>query len=155
MWAKYLIFSFLHLSLCSFVFAQHQESTAVKKSIELFFDGFHKRDSNIIRTVVATDLVLQTIGTDKDGNSRRRTDSFNQFLKSIVSIPDSLKFQEELHDIRVQIDGSMAHAWTPYTFWINGKKSHCGVNSFQLFNDDTSWKIIYLVDTRRKNNCDQ
>ena len=54
----------------------------------------------------------------------------------------------------IQIDGPMANAWTNYEFWVNDSFSHCGVNSFQLFNDQGSWKIIYLIDTRRKEGCD-
>lgn len=148
-----LYFTIILLGVSYTTFSQQQEQSDVKQSIEVFFDGFHKRDSNIIKTVVADGIVLQTIGRDKEGNNRMRTDSFGDFLKSIVSIPDSLEFKEELHGYRIQVDGSMAHAWTPYTFWVNSDKSHCGVNSFQLFNDGTSWKIIYLVDTRRKDNC--
>jgi hypothetical protein len=53
----------------------------------------------------------------------------------------------------IQIDGAMANAWTSYEFWVNGSFSHCGVNSFQLFKDEGAWKIIYLIDTRRKEGC--
>jgi hypothetical protein len=44
----------------------------------------------------------------------------------------------------------MAHAWTPYEFYINGKLSHKGVNAFTLYKDDGQWKIVHLIDTRRK-----
>ena len=50
----------------------------------------------------------------------------------------------------IKIDGNMANAWTPYEFWFDGNFSHCGINSFQLIKEDKTWKIIYLVDTRRK-----
>jgi hypothetical protein len=48
----------------------------------------------------------------------------------------------------------MAAIWTEYSFYLGDKFSHCGVNSFQLFKDETGWKIIYIVDTRRKEGCD-
>ena len=47
----------------------------------------------------------------------------------------------------------MAHVWAPYEFWYNGEFSHCGVNSFQLFKEEDTWKIIYLIDSRRKEDC--
>lgn len=150
---KKRLFSFLVIAITNLSFSQEQDYRDVKESIEIFFKGFHQRDSSIIKSVVAGDIILQSIGRDNEGHSRMRTDSFGNFLKSIVSIPDSLAFKEEIHEFHIQVDGPLAHAWTPYTFWINDKKSHCGVNSFQLFNDDTSWKIIYLVDTRRKEDC--
>jgi len=48
----------------------------------------------------------------------------------------------------------MANVWMPYEFWFNGNFSHCGVNFFKLFNDNGTWKIIYLIDTRREKGCE-
>ena len=61
-----------------------------------------------------------------------------------------MKFQEKLLSFSIQIDGSMAHAWTPYEFYINEKLSHKGINAFTLFKENELWKIIYIIDTRRK-----
>lgn len=133
--------------------AQSEDEAAVKQSIQTFFEGFHKKDSNIINSVVREGLVLQTMGVDGEGITRIRTENFQKFLTSIIQIPDSVDFREELHDFHIQVDGPMAHAWTPYTFWIGEKKSHCGVNSFQLFNESDRWMIIYLADTRRREGC--
>ncbi len=47
----------------------------------------------------------------------------------------------------------MANVWAPYEFYLNNDFSHCGVNYFQLFFDGIQWKIIYLIDTRRKQGC--
>ncbi|MEM7379908.1 MAG: nuclear transport factor 2 family protein [Bacteroidota bacterium] len=129
------------------------EEMAVQKTIETFFDGFHKQDSTIMKQTVTEDPILQTIGKNKEGETLVRTDKFDKLIKSIVSIPDSVQFQEKLLSFNIQIDGAMANAWTPYEFWLNDKFHHCGVNSFQLFNDGSGWKIIYLIDTRRRVGC--
>ncbi|MBT8322548.1 MAG: nuclear transport factor 2 family protein, partial [Eudoraea sp.] len=76
-----------------------------------------------------------------------------RLVEAIVSIPDTVKFEERIHSYQISIDGPMANAWTPYEFWLNDQFSHCGVNSFQLINDGSSWKIIYLIDTRRREDC--
>ncbi|MEG3658737.1 nuclear transport factor 2 family protein [Arenibacter palladensis] len=134
--------------------AQNSEEKMVKKTIEAFFEAFHQQDSMAIRETVSKDIVLQTIGKDADGREVVKTDDFNHFLKSIVAIPATTKFEEKIMSYNIQIDGAMANAWTNYEFWVNDNFSHCGVNSFQLFNDQGSWKIIYLIDTRRKEGCD-
>jgi hypothetical protein len=134
--------------------AQNNEEKMVKKTIEAFFEAFHQQDSMAIRETVSKDIVLQTIGKDADGREVVKTDEFNHFLKSIVAIPATTKFEEKIKSYNIQIDGAMANAWTDYEFWVNDSFSHCGVNSFQLFNDQGSWKIIYLIDTRRKEGCD-
>ncbi|WP_245980571.1 hypothetical protein [Flagellimonas lutimaris] len=68
----------------------------VKQVIETFFDGFHKQDSTIIKSTVADQIVLQTTGRNPEGKTLFKTEEFSKFLKSIVSIPDSIKFQEKL-----------------------------------------------------------
>lgn len=135
------------------VLAQESDEVKVQKTIEAFFDGFHKQDSLLIKQTVSDGIISQTIGTHKDGTTVVKTEDFGHFLKSIVSIPDSVNFQEKLLSFNIQVDGAMANAWTPYEFWYKDAFSHCGVNSFQLFKEGTDWKIIYLIDTRRKKGC--
>jgi len=53
----------------------------------------------------------------------------------------------------ILIDGNLASVWTPYEFYFKGQFSHCGVNSFQLVKSNNEWKIQYIIDTRRKDNC--
>ncbi|WDF65804.1 nuclear transport factor 2 family protein [Flavobacterium sp. KACC 22763] len=127
--------------------AQKQE---VQKCIESFFEGFHQRDSTKIKLVCADKMILQSISESTVKGNKLSNESVKEFYKSIASIPVSMKFQEKILSYNIQIDGSMAHVWTPYEFYINDKLSHTGVNAFTLFKEKDSWKIIYLIDTRRK-----
>ncbi|MBT8292368.1 MAG: nuclear transport factor 2 family protein [Eudoraea sp.] len=138
---------------CGIINAQLNEKEEVKKAVQMFFEGFHNQDSTLIKSTTGSGIIMQTIGRDKEGTSVVKTSDFNDFLKSIVSIPDSIKFQEKLLSYQIKVDGSMANAWTPYELWINDSLSHCGVNSFQLHKQDGTWKIIYLIDTRRREQC--
>ncbi|WBU91044.1 3-methyl-2-oxobutanoate hydroxymethyltransferase [Cellulophaga omnivescoria] len=135
-----------------FVSAQANE-VDVKNTINLFFEAFHKQDSVQLKAVATNTVILQTIGADKDGNAVVKTESYSDFIQNIISIPKEVNFKEKLTSYTIKIDGDMANAWTEYEFWLNGKFSHCGVNSFQLFKDNGKWKIIYLIDTRRKKGC--
>lgn len=125
----------------------------VKRVIETFFEGFHKQDSTIINSTVADQVVLQTTGRNPQGKTMFRTEEFSKFIKSIISIPDSIQYEEKLTSFSIQVDRTMANAWVGYEFWLNGNFSHCGINSFQLVNFDGEWKIIYLIDTRGKEGC--
>ena len=133
--------------------AQTEEELQVKQTIIEFFEAFHAQDSIAIKQTVYPTILLQTIGVDKEGKPVLKTENFDDFVKSITSIPDSTNFQERILSYSIQIDGNMANAWTPYEFWINNEFHHCGVNSFQLFRQENIWKIIYLIDTRRKSDC--
>lgn len=140
-----LLFVFLLLCFQGIV-AQESE---VQKAVEIFFEGFHSRDSLKIKSVIGENMILQSISESEKGN-RLTDEKASEFINSIVSIPKEVKFEERIISYKIQIDGAMAHVWTPYEFYINGKFSHKGVNSLQLFKEKDKWKIIYIVDTRRK-----
>lgn len=130
--------------------AQKSETEAVKNIIVEFFDAFHKQDSTALKSMVIDKIILQSISTNNSGEVTLKEDNFYQFIKNIASIPKDRKFEEKLLGFNIQVDGNMANAWTPYEFWYQEQFSHCGVNSFQFMKVKGEWKIIYLVDTRRK-----
>ncbi len=121
----------------------------IKNTIAAFFEGMHTADTLKIKSVCNNGMVLQSVSEAENGG-RLTTDSAEDFYKSIASMPSTLKIEERLLDYDIQIDGAMAHVWTPYEFYINDKLSHSGVNSFTLFNDNGSWKIVYIIDTRHR-----
>lgn len=135
------------------LYAQDSETELVKTTIVNFFEAFHKQDTTALKAMAKGDIKLQSISVNKEGQSVLSESEYGQFLKSIASIPKENNFEEKLLDFNIQVDGNMANAWTPYEFWYNGNFSHCGVNSFQLMKEDDKWKIIYLVDTRRREGC--
>lgn len=142
------------LTFVSVLNAQKTEHENVKATVIEFFEAFHKQDTLALKTMAIDEITLQSISKAKDGKTVLTIEDYNKFLTSIASIPKDKTFEEKLLDFNIQVDGDMAHVWTPYEFWYDGKFSHCGVNSFQLMKDEGKWKIIYLVDTRRREGCE-
>jgi len=133
--------------------AQSEQVQEIKGVIKLFFKGLQNGDTIAIKKTVSETVILQTAYFNNEGESIMKTDDFNKFIQSVGSKkPDDI-WEERLSSYNIQIDGNMANVWTPYEFYLNYKLSHCGVNSFQLFNDGEKWKIIYLIDTRRRLGC--
>ncbi|MEM1258389.1 MAG: nuclear transport factor 2 family protein [Bacteroidota bacterium] len=133
--------------------AQDSDKEAVRKVVEGFFEAFHNQDSIAMKSFVADDVLLQTTGRNKQGQTQFRSQPIEKLYESIVSIPDSVQFKEKLTSWSIQVDRTMANAWVGYEFWLNGNFSHCGINSFQMVNFDGVWKIIYLIDTRGRAGC--
>jgi len=141
--------------ICGFTSAQTDIKAGVKSAIEVFFDGFHKGDTTLMRSVMMDKIVMQTAYRNKEGKDVLVDEGdASKLLEAIANRPDDQKWDERLLDFSIQVDGNMANAWVQYEFWFNDAFSHCGVNSFQLFHDNGSWKIIYLIDTRRRSGCD-
>ncbi|MDX1754101.1 Putative lumazine-binding [Salinimicrobium sediminis] len=153
---KRLITCVFFLLFGIFAVAQNSsEEEKVKQVVNTFFEGFHARDSIIMKSVFYKDPVVQTIGKTKVGETKLVNEQLEKVLKGIVAIPLETEFKEVLHDYVIKIDGDMANAWTPYSFYLNDTFSHCGVNNFQLLKQNEEWKIIYLIDTRRREGCEE
>lgn len=140
---------FLLLAAFCFSFMAHAQQNDVENTIKDFFIGFHAKDTVKIKATCHEKLALQSIIEGKTG-IKLVEEKASEFFKSFATFPKDLKFEEKILGYSVQVDGAMAHAWTPYEFYVNGKLSHKGVNAFTLFKDNNTWKIIHIIDTRRK-----
>ena len=135
----------------SMLYAQSDE-LAVKSAVNRLFDGMKKADTAMISSAFATSSIMQTVVVAKDGSTRILGEPVDSFLFAIAK-PHSEIYDEQITFEVVKIDGELASVWAPYRFYLGTKFSHCGVDSFQLAKVDGQWKIIYLVDTRRKQGC--
>lgn len=145
----------LLLSLCScFAYAQVEtEGLAIMKPITTLFTGMNLGDSAMVRSAFTADATMASIGKDKAGKvTLRRESSLSGFLKAVGS-PHKEPWSEPIWDARIEVDGDFAQVWTPYAFYAGKNFSHCGVDAFHLIKVDDVWKIFYLVDTRRKEDC--
>jgi len=105
-------------------------------------------DAKGLADCFADSAILQTIAR----NGTVRTVAIKGFVAQISSLPKDSADERITFDL-VKVDDGLAIAWTPYQFYYAGKFSHCGVNSFQLVRFNGIWKIQYLIDTRRRENC--
>ncbi|MFM6975523.1 MAG: nuclear transport factor 2 family protein [Sphingobacteriaceae bacterium] len=133
----------------------NREMEAIKKTVNTVFEGMKKCDSAMVRSVFAPGAILQTIRNAKDGNSGTVTgDRMEPWLKAIAQP----KIAEQIWDERmtfdqILIDGNMAQVWGSYTFYLGSKISHCGTDNMTLVKYPEGWKIVYLIDTSRKEKC--
>jgi len=150
---KKWIVLFFCLLLTNLHAQQNKEELAIKKVIATFFKGLHQGDSTLMQTTLHKDIKIQTTSINKEGTSILKNESRLKLLTSVANKKPEHVYLEKLLAYQINVDTSLASVWTPYEFYFNGKFSHCGANSFQLFKEDNQWKIIFLVDIRRRENC--
>nr|WP_293833037.1 nuclear transport factor 2 family protein [uncultured Arsenicibacter sp.] len=144
-----LLFSLL---LTAPVFAQSKDETAVRAAIDQMFTGMRKSDTTMVKSVFAPAASLQSVAKNKEGAVNVRQESIPGFITSIGK-QTAGDLDERLTGYEIKIDAELAIAWTPYTFYYKGQKSHCGVNVFTLVKINGSWKIQSIIDTRRRDGC--
>lgn len=152
--AKYIFYTlFINFLVLGSPTRAQEKEMEVEAAVREFFEAFHAQDTAGLRSMIAPGAILQTLRPTIDGDVVVQSSELSTFLEGLASIPDSVDFREELLEINIRRDGPLAHAWTPYKFYINGGVRHCGANSFQWVQQQGRWKLIYLVDTRRKLPC--
>ena len=133
-------------------FCQDDEA-GVKQTVNRLFEGMKKSDTATIRAAFSSQPVLQTIIKNRDGKTSIESEPLDSFLVAI-SKPHTEIYDERITFDVIKIDGDLAMVWAPYKFYLGGKFSHCGVDSFQLIKINGEWKIQYLIDTRRRQDCE-
>ncbi|EFK33437.1 Putative lumazine-binding [Chryseobacterium gleum] len=140
---KIIVF-FLLISISGF----GQQNKDIEKPIRNLFLGMKNADPELVKSAFTENAVLQTI--TKDGTVK--SDSVQDFIASVSKFPKG-DLDERIIIEAVHTDEGLASVFTPYSFYLKGKLSHCGANSFQLVKQNNEWKIQYIIDTRRKDSC--
>ena len=150
---KYFLILLTSAFLTMSVNAQTAEDS-VKAVINKMFEAMKNSDGTNLKSCFGDSVVFQTIARDKEGNVVVRNESVNDFVESINKMPKGAA-DERISFETIKIEGALAIVWAPYNFYFNGQFSHCGVNSFQVVRFNNGWKIQYIIDTRRKQDCIQ
>ncbi len=131
------------------------EIEAIKKTVNTVFEGMKKCDSAMVKSVFAPGAVLQTIRNAKDGLSGTVSgDRIEPWLKAIAQPKTAEQiWDEKINFDQILIDGNLAQVWGSYTFHVGSKFSHCGTDNITLVKYADGWKIVYLIDTSRREKC--
>lgn len=130
--------------------APKNDEAQVLAVVNALFDGMRKVDSAMVRPLFHPRARLIT--ADARSDTARIEASVDGFIQSIGR-PRTEVYDEQLSNVRVQIDGSLASVWADYKFFRNTTLNHCGVDHFLLVKERGAWKIIELADTRRRDGC--
>lgn len=145
-------FIVLTLTLCGIIASAQRTEDSIKMVINKMFTAMKNADGEMLKSTFSDSIVFQSISRNKEGMMVVKNASPEGFIDQISkATPGSL--DERITFETIKVDGPLAFAWTPYSFYVNNNFSHCGVNSFQLIRFDGVWKIQYIIDTRRKDNC--
>lgn len=126
--------------------AEHE----VRAVIQRLFDGMRNADSAMVRSALASGARFASVDT----RATPAAIKYEQPDGWVAAIANSGKrWDERLYDVQVRVTGHIAQAWTPYTFYVDGKIRHCGVDSMELLRDATGWKITQLSDTQVREGC--
>jgi len=124
------------------------EQTAVLLPINNMFDAMREHNGEKLLAQFVQGAMLERANSeDKIENS-----DLSKFAETVATSKRAL--DEQIFNITVTQSGNLASVWTPFAFYLDGKLSHCGVNSFQLIKQQGQWKIRYLIDNGYQGDCE-
>jgi hypothetical protein len=132
------------------VFAQSDIEKGVLATVHRVFEGMRTADSAMIRSTFAAGARFASI----DARATPvvvKYDSIDGWLGGVAN--SARRWDEQVYDVQVKVDGNMAQVWAPYTFYLDKAVRHCGINALELLHDGSAWKITQLSDTRRREGC--
>ena len=139
----------LLLILLSINLIAQDTHTEVEKTIKKLFQGMQKGDSSMVHATFHEDLRMYSSFITETSEVKLKKGSMTSFIEAVGKPHDEV-WDERISELNIQIDDNLAHAWMKYSFYLDDKFSHCGVNAMQLVKMEGEWKIINLIDTRKK-----
>lgn len=131
----------------------HNAEIEVEQKINDLLKAMKTSDSIMINTIFTEDVTLKSTFTTKDGQTMIHQGNVKEFIDA-VSKPKTDIWDERISNLTILVDDNLALAWMNYSFFLNDKFSHCGVNAIELVKFDNGWRITNLTDTRRKESCE-
>jgi ketosteroid isomerase-like protein len=115
--------------------------------VQTMFQALARGDTAAMRATFHPEGRVVQTGT-REGKRFYRVNPIDDFLKSIGGAAPR-KLEETIFDPKVQVEDNLAVVWAGYRFMVDGKVSHCGVDSYQLVRSDQGWKLLHIVDTQK------
>ena len=132
--------------------AQNTDRAAVLATVQKVFQAMHTRDTALLTQAFDSTARLVGVGP-RNGAPAVRVILPSAFGAAIANARAGDVWNERIWDPEVRIDGDVAQVWAYYTFHLNQKFSHCGVDAFMLLKVGSEWKITQLADSRRTTGC--
>jgi Domain of unknown function (DUF4440) len=127
--------------------AGESEEKNVIATVQKFFDAMAAHDPDAARALsIAEGRVI--------GVGEKRTTNMSQ-EDFAVRLGETRKsaYLERMWNPKVLIRGSIANVWADYDFHLDGKRTHCGIDSFSLVKSGETWKIAGIVYTVETTGC--
>lgn len=121
----------------------------VVAAVQRIFDAMGKCDQPTISALTLPEGRLHRLTPGSDQPPRSQT--LEEFAAQFASC--TRKLVERSWSPQVRVHKGIASFWAPYDFWIDGKFSHCGIDSFELVKTAGTWKLTSGIYTVEREGC--
>ena len=112
------------------------EKAQVKAAVDAFIAAINSGDAAALDRLTHDEgaAFIQGYVKGREGLRRRTTKESVERMKT-----STRRNTERYWNPTILVHRDIAHFWAPYSFDVDGKRSHCGVDSFSLARVDGTW----------------
>ena len=124
---------------------ESEDRAAILATVNALFDRLGTADGESFREVLAPEgtIFIHNLMDPADPKLIVRSNA----IMTDRTAPDEHRLTEKMATPTVLQHGDMAHVWAPYAFWIDGEKTHCGMDSISLSRTEGAWRVTNLSYT--------
>ena len=115
------------------------------------FEAMQARDADGIRATFVSDGQL-AVAQKRNGQTTVRTMTAEAFAKSISE--GEGVYRERMYKPEALVTGDLVTVRGRYSFYVDDRFSHCGMNSFHLMRTQQGWKIVNAASTLEFDGCE-
>ncbi|MFN2098844.1 hypothetical protein [Altererythrobacter sp. MF3-039] len=130
--------------------AQDAAVSEITATVDRFFVGLNTNNPD----AMAAEMIEQGITTIViygDEGERVITRTFKDDIENFRN--NTAELNEIYWDPTIVVHRDIAIFWAPYSIDIDGKRSHCGIDSFDMVRVDGVWKISAMAYTVEPKGC--
>ncbi len=116
-------------------------------TVDALFDAMARHDVDASRKLILPGASFVVV--KPDGTVAIEHDS--DYLDSLTTHKEA--FRERIWHAQVTVQGDIAQVWAPYDFHLDGKLSHCGIDSFSMLRSNGHWRVASVSYTVQKVGC--
>ena len=125
---------------------------AVMAATNAFMAALNRGDADAAQAMTHPTLTIQVLRFPPEGGNKYSVMTRQQLFDNFRSAPPR-KFDERIVRPQVLITRDHAHVWAPYTLDIDGKRIHCGIDSFGWSKLDGKWLLTTFGWTADPQGC--
>jgi hypothetical protein len=112
------------------------EKAEVQAAVDAFIAAINSNDHTALDRLTHDDgaALIQGYVEGREGLRRRTTKESIERMKASTS-----RNTERYWNPTILVHRDIAHFWAPYSFDVDGKRSHCGIDSFSLARVEGQW----------------
>ena len=127
------------------------DRAALMKVVDEVYAAINSNDVEAFKRLEVPEGMTFRLRYQADGTMKLVPKSNLQDLADTAT--EKRRFTEKYWDPTVLIHRDMAVFWAPYSFDIDGKRSHCGVDVFDFIRVNGQWKLANSMWTVEPDGC--